>query len=162
MEIEINDKYDMLKLENQLCFPLYAASRQIVKLYTPYLKKLNLTYTQYITLMVLWEKGDATIKDLTQALYLDTGTMTPLLRKMEKSGLITRTRSKKDERVVNIRLTDAGWALREKALEIPPAIAGCVHLSREDAVSLYRILYQILDPGSAEDQSDDTQHVKES
>ncbi len=136
--------YDVLKLENQICFPLYACARQIVRLYTPYLNELGITYTQYITLMVLWEKGDVPIKELTKALYLDTGTMTPLLRKMEQNGLITRTRSKEDERVVTISLTKEGWALREKAIKIPSAVSGCVDLPQEEVVQLYQTLHKIL------------------
>jgi len=136
--------YEALKLENQFCFPLYACARQVVRLYTPYLNELGITYTQYITLMVLWEKGDVPIKELTKALYLDTGTMTPLLRKMEQNGLITRTRSKEDERVVTISLTDKGWALREKAASIPAAVGSCIDLPQEDAQKLYQTLYQIL------------------
>ena len=136
--------YEALKLENQLCFPLYACARQVVRLYTPYLNELGITYTQYITLMVLWEKGDVPIKELTKALYLDTGTMTPLLRKMEQNGLITRTRSKEDERVVTISLTDKGWALRDKAVSIPSTVGSCIDLPQEDAHQLYQTLYQIL------------------
>ncbi len=141
-------KYDCLKLDNQLCFPLYAAARKIVRVYTPYLKELDLTYTQYITMMVLWEEGEVTVKDLTNRLMLDTGTMTPLLHKMEKNGLVTRSRSKEDERVVKIGLTEAGWALREKAVEIPPQIGSCVNISGQEAMQLYQTLYRIL--GAAE------------
>ena len=139
------DKYDCLKLDNQLCFPLYACSRQIVRAYTPYLKELDLTYTQYITLMVLWEEGTVPIKELTSRLHLDTGTMTPLLRKMEKNGLIIRSRSTEDERVVEITLTEAGWALREKAVKIPQQISCCVTLDPEEAQTLYGLLYKLLD-----------------
>lgn len=137
-------KYDALKLENQLCFPLYAASRQIVRMYTPYLNELGITYTQYITLMVLWEKGDVPIKELTKTLYLDTGTMTPLLRKMEQNGLITRTRSKEDERSVVISLTEKGHALRDDALAVPQAVGSCIDLNPADAQKMYELLYQLL------------------
>ena len=137
-------KYDALKLENQLCFPLYAASRQIVRMYTPYLNELGITYTQYITLMVLWEKGDVPVKELTKTLYLDTGTMTPLLRKMEQNGLITRTRSKEDERSVVISLTEKGLALREDALAVPQAVGSCIDLAPADAQKLYGLLYQLM------------------
>lgn len=136
--------YDVLKLENQLCFPLYACARQVVRLYSPFLSELGITYTQYITLMVLWEKGDVPVKELTKALYLDTGTMTPLLRTMEKHGLVTRTRSKEDERVVIISLTEKGLALREQALNIPAAAAGCIDLEPEEAKNLYQTLYKLL------------------
>ncbi len=139
------DQYESLKLDNQLCFPLYAVSRQIVRSYTPYLKKLDLTYTQYITLMVLWEEGSVPIRKLTQRLHLDTGTMTPLLRKMEENGLVTRTRSKEDERVVMISLTEKGWDLREEAVKIPAQMTKCMTLSPEDTKELYRILHLLLE-----------------
>lgn len=137
--------YDVLKLENQLCFPLYACARQVVRLYSPFLSELGVTYTQYITLMVLWEKGDVPVKELTKALYLDTGTMTPLLRNMEKHGLLTRTRSTEDERVVMISLTEKGWALREEAVKIPSEVAGCIKMEPAEAMGLYQTLYKLLD-----------------
>ena len=137
-------EYEALKLDNQLCFPLYARARGVVRLYTPYLNELGITYTQFITLMVLWEKGDVPIKELTGRLFLDTGTMTPLLRKMEQNGLITRTRSKEDERVVMISLTDKGRALRDQAASIPAAVGSCIDLPQEEAIQLYQTLYKIL------------------
>ena len=137
---------DPLRLENQLCFPLYAASRKIVNLYTPYFKPLGITYTQYIVLMVLWAQDGVSVRSLGERLYLDSGTLTPLLKKMESSGLVRRERAKEDERVTRIYLTEAGRALHEKCLEIP------VHLSRsisafslEDAKTLYDLLYRLLD-----------------
>ena len=137
---------DPLRLENQLCFPLYAASRKIVNLYTPYFKPLGITYTQYIVLMVLWAQDGVSVRSLGERLYLDSGTLTPLLKKMESSGLVRRERAKEDERVTRIYLTEAGHALHEKCLEIP------VHLSRsisafslEDAKTLYDLLYRLLD-----------------
>ena len=137
---------DPLRLENQLCFPLYAASRKIVNLYTPYFKPLGITYTQYIVLMVLWAQDGVSVRELGERLYLDSGTLTPLLKKMESSGLVRRERAKEDERVTRIYLTEAGRALHEKCLEIP------VHLSRsisafslEDAKTLYDLLYRLLD-----------------
>ena len=137
---------DPLRLENQLCFPLYAASRKIVNLYTPYFKPLGITYTQYIVLMVLWAQDGVSVRELGERLYLDSGTLTPLLKKMESSGLVRRERAKEDERVTRIYLTEAGRALHEKCLEIP------VHLSRslgafspEDAQTLYDLLYRLLD-----------------
>ena len=136
---------DPLRLENQLCFPLYAASRKIVNLYTPYFKPLGITYTQYIVLMVLWAQDGVSVRELGERLYLDSGTLTPLLKKMESSGLVRRERAKEDERVTRIYLTEAGRALHEKCLEIP------VHLSRsisafslEDARTLYDLLYRLL------------------
>ena len=137
-------KYDSLKLENQLCFPLYAASREIIKQYKPFLDELDLTYTQYIAMMVLWEKKALTVKELGLLLYLDSGTLTPLLKKMEAKGLLTRTRSTEDERSLNIKITPAGEALRERALGVPKAMAKCARINGEDARALYRILYKIL------------------
>ncbi len=141
----MDQKYECLRLDSQLCFPLYAASRKIVQKYTPYLKELDLTYTQYITLMVLWEEEEVTVKDLTKRLFLDTGTMTPLLHKMEKNGLVIRCRSKEDERVVKISLTEKGWALRDQAAEIPPKLAACVNLSPEEGYQMYQLLYKLLE-----------------
>jgi len=136
--------YEALKLENQLCFPLYACSREIVKQYKPFLDEIGLTYTQYISMMVLWEKKSVSVKKLGDALYLDSGTLTPLLKKMEAQGLITRCRDKADERSVIIELTEQGEQLKERAVEIPEKIMDCVPLSREDAATLYRLLYKTL------------------
>lgn len=144
-------KYDVLKLENQLCFPLYAASREIIKLYKPYLDEIDLTYTQYIAMMVLWEKKSLNVKELGKCLHLDSGTLTPLLKKMEAKELITRTRSDKDERNLIVRITEKGESLREKAIQVPQAIAGCTSLDPEEAAALYRILYKILGELSAQD-----------
>ncbi len=141
----MNDKYDKLKLENQLCFPLYAASKEIVRRYKPFLDKLDMTYTQYITMMVMWEHKKLTVKELGQYLYLDSGTLTPLLKTMEKKGWVERNRSKEDERVLHVSITDAGQALREKALCIPEQMASCVCLNPEDAAMLYQLLNKILD-----------------
>ena len=137
-------KYDALKLENQLCFPLYACAREVIKRYKPFLDRIDLTYTQYIAMMVLWEKDSVSVKELGEALYLDSGTLTPLLKKMESKGLITRRRSEEDERSLIVRLTDAGRALREEALEVPVQMAGCVCLEPAEAQELYRLLYKLL------------------
>lgn len=139
--------YDALKLSNQLCFPLYACSRQIIRLYTPVLEPLGLTYTQYITLLALWEKSDETVKTLGERLYLDSGTLTPLLKKLEEQGLIKRERSQTDERNVVVHLTEQGLLLKEKALEVPKKVASCVNLSQKDAIELHRILHLILSDG---------------
>lgn len=136
--------YPQLKLENQICFPLYAVSRKIISLYTPYLKPLGLTYTQYLVMMVLWEKEAITVSELCRSLRLDNGTVTPLLKKMEKAGLVTRSRSKTDERVVTVSLTEAGWDLEEKARDIPDSIGNCIHMDKDEALRLYRTLYKIL------------------
>ncbi|MDO4648419.1 MAG: MarR family transcriptional regulator [Eubacteriales bacterium] len=134
-----------LHLENQLCFPLYACARKVVGLYTPYFKPLGITYTQYIVLLVLWEEDQLPVGDLCRKLYLDNGTMTPLLKKMEEHGLLTRTRSTKDERVVVVTLTDKGRELKQKALEIPGNIAPCMKLDPEEAQTLYKLLYKIIE-----------------
>ena len=138
-----------LKLENQLCFPLYAAARKITGLYTPYLKPLGLTYTQYIVFMVLWEEDHLPVGSIGERLHLDNGTLTPMLKKLEAAGYLTRERSKADERSVIISLTEKGKALAETAKGIPPAVGGCVPLSVEESMTLYRLLYKILDPEKA-------------
>lgn len=140
----MNDEYSCLKLENQLCFPLYAVARKITGQYTPFLKPLGITYTQYIVLMVLWEKDKVSVGDLCTKLYLDSGTLTPLLKKMEDKGWIIRSRSKQDERVVHIQLTEEGMNLRDACKTIPAKVGACVPLNPEDAQKLYSILYQIL------------------
>lgn len=135
---------DMLKLDNQLCFPLYAASREIIKLYHEPLSKIGLTYTQYITMMVLWEEKRINVKDLGKRLFLDSGTLTPLLKVLEKDGYITRMRSKEDERVLVVELTKEGAELKKKAAGIPLEVGQCIQLSVDDAKELYRLLYLIL------------------
>lgn len=137
-------QYDLLKLENQLCFPLYAAARSTIRLYKPLLDKLDLTYTQYITMMVLWERKSLTAKELGDLLFLDSGTLTPLLKKMEAKGYLTRKRSSVDERSLVVTVTDAGMALREEALSVPVAMAECLTLPKEEAMTLYDILYKML------------------
>ena len=137
--------YDALKLENQLCFPLYACSRSIVNLYTPFLKPLGLTYTQYIVFLVLWEQDGITVGELGAKLHLDNGTITPLLKKMQDKGYVTRERSKSDERVVIVSLTDEGRALREEAVKIPASIGQCVPLEPDETATLYELLYKVLD-----------------
>ena len=135
---------DALKLENQLCFPLYAASRKIIREYKPFLDPLDLTYTQYIVMMVMWEHGTITARDLSRRLCLDSGTLTPLLKKMEMKGLVTRNRSAEDERVMDVSITDKGRALEEKAGKVPAQIAGCIRMEPEEAAQLYTLLYRIL------------------
>ena len=142
--IAMDKKYDALKLENQLCFPLYACSREVIKLYKPFLDELDLTYTQYIAMMVLWEKKSVTVKELGAVLHLDSGTLTPLLKKMEAKGLLTRRRSTEDERSLIVSLTEQGEALRERAVDIPAKMSKCVNLEPEEARELYRLLYKLL------------------
>ncbi|WP_130838373.1 MarR family winged helix-turn-helix transcriptional regulator [Lachnoclostridium sp. Marseille-P6806] len=136
---------ERLKLDHQLCFPLYAASRNIVKRYTPFFRPLGITYTQYIVFMALWEKDGETVGELGERLFLDTGTLTPLLKKMEQAGYLTRTRESRDERVVTIRLTQQGRDMKEKCAEIPEKIGGCIRLSPEEAGALYRLLHKLLE-----------------
>jgi Transcriptional regulators len=138
------DRYAGLRLKNQLCFPLYAASREIIRHYRPHLDALDLTYTQYITMMVLWEEREISVKQLGNRLYLDSGTLTPLLKSLEAKGYVTRCRSEADERVVLIRLTDAGLKLQEKALSVPVGMRQCVTLTEEEAAVLYKLLYKLL------------------
>ena len=139
------DDYPQLKLEGQLCFPLYAAARKIVNVYNPLLKQIGLTYTQYIVLLALWEYGKTTVGELCRALYLDCGTLTPLLKKMEENGWVVRTRSKGDERVVNVSVTDAGWKLREQVKDFPEQVGGCIAMPREDLYTLYTLLRKLLE-----------------
>ena len=142
----MSKKYDQLLLKNQLCFPLYACSRKIVGNYTPYLKPLGLTYTQYIVLMVLWERESVNVGQLGEILRLDAGTLTPLLKRLEKAGYVTRERSREDERVTVIRITPEGADLKEKCRDIPMKMSkeGSA-LSAEEAKELYRLLYLFLD-----------------
>ena len=140
-----NSKYDALLLSNQLCFPLYACSREIIKQYKPFLDEIDLTYTQYITMMVLWESRCVTVKELGQKLYLDSGTLTPLRKKMESKGFLTRKRSEEDERSLLVTITEKGEALRERAVNIPGKLTQCVKLSKEEIESLYSILYKLLE-----------------
>ena len=137
-------KKDPLRLENQLCFPLYACARETIKLYKPYLDELDLTYTQYIAMMVLWEKKAVTVKEMGAMLHLDSGTLTPLLKKMEAKGLLIRRRSTGDERSLIVSLTEEGEALRERAVDIPAKMSQCVNLEPEEARELYRLLYKLL------------------
>ncbi len=150
----IRSKYDVLKLENQLCFPMYACSREIVKRYKPFLDAIDLTYTQYIAMMVLWERRSVTVKELGECLYLDSGTLTPLLKKMEAKGLLTRARSGKDERNLIVTITEKGDALKDAAADIPLQIAGCTNLTAEEGALLYGILYKILGKDLSEDTTD--------
>lgn len=140
----MEDCYESLKIENQICFPLYAASKEIVRHYQALLSELDLTYTQYITMLVLWEYGDTNMKELGKHLFLDSGTLTPLIKKLEDKGYLRRKRNRKDERNLLITLTPEGVALKEKAVNIPREIGRCVKLPPEEATQLYKILYKVL------------------
>lgn len=141
------DKYgdEVLKLSNQICFPLYASGKEIVRKYQPYLEKLDLTYTQYIVLMVLWEKDHLSVKEIGAKLYLDSGTLTPLINKLITKGFVQKEKSPDDERELIISLTSDGIKLKEKAKEIPPLIAKKVKLTQKEARTLYTLLYKLLD-----------------
>ena len=145
----MSQQYEQLLLQNQLCFPLYACARKIVAEYTPYLKPLGLTYTQYIVFMVLWEKETVTAGELGKILHLDAGTLTPLLKHLEKDGYVTRQRSKEDERITNISITKKGNALKEKCKNIPLKLTASNQscgssLTQAEAKKLYEFLYKIL------------------
>lgn len=140
----MSDKYDAIKLDNQICFPLYACAKEIVRRYKPFLDELDLTYTQYIAMMVLWEEKEINVKDLGKKLYLDSGTLTPVLKRLEQKGMVARRRDQKDERILMISITAEGEALKEKAVEIPYKMKECVALDEKDARELYRILHLLL------------------
>ena len=135
---------ELLKLENQLCFPLYACSKEVVRRYTPHLDKLDLTYTQYLVMMALWEYGELSVGELGERLFLDSGTLTPMLKKMEDKGYVSRVRSSVDERRVNVRLTEAGEKLKEEAREVPMAMGQCVNIDPDDAAKLVHLFRKVL------------------
>lgn len=141
----MDERYRPLLLDSQLCFPLYACSKEIVRRYKPFLDKLDLTYTQYITMMVLWEKKEASVKELGKLLLLDSGTLTPVLKKLEKKGYVERERKSDDERSVLISITGKGLDLRDQALSIPQRMRSCMEVEDDDFKTLYRILHQLMD-----------------
>ena len=141
----MENDYESLKLENQLCFPLYACSKEVIRKYKPYLDKIDLTYTQYITMMVLWEKKSLNVKELGKVLFLDSGTLTPMLKKLEGKGYIARQRSAEDERSVIITVTDSGEQLKDSAVSIPEKVGKCIQLEPEEVLQLYKLLYKVLD-----------------
>lgn len=136
--------YDDLRLDNQLCFPLYVLSKEVIKQYRPYLDKINLTYTQYIAMMVIWEKEKINVKELGKKLYLDSGTLTPVLKSLEAKGFVTRYRSQEDERLLMVEITAEGIALKDKALEIPRKMVSKIDISLNDAIVMHRQLYNLL------------------
>ena len=136
--------YDSLKIENQLCFPLYICSKEIVKKYKPFLEKLDLTYTQYITMLILWEYKSMNVKELGDRLFLDSGTLTPLLKKLEAKEYIERNRSDKDERNLIISITKKGEELKDKALDVPKGMSECINLDSKEAEILYKTLYKLI------------------
>lgn len=141
----MEDEFDSLKLGNQLCFPLYACAKEIVRQYTPLLETVGLTYTQYITMMVLWEHGSMRSKQIGELLYLDSGTLTPVLKRLEEKGWVTRCRAKDDERNLWVCVTEEGYALRLRVKDIPEQVSTQVMLDQDEAVELHRLLYRLLD-----------------
>jgi len=139
------ENYDVLKIENQLCFPLYAAARELMKLYRPYLEEIDLTYTQYIAMLVMWEKGGVSVRDLGRKLHLDSGTLTPVLKSLEAKGLVKRYRCSSDERVLIVEPSEKGLNLKDAALNIPEQMAAYVKLTQEETAALYSLLYKLLD-----------------
>ena len=134
------DRYESIRLKNQLCFPLYACSKEIIRQYRKPLEKLGLTYTQYVVMMVLWEDGGMTEGDLGKKVYLDSGTLAPLLKRMEKQGIINRVRPDDNERKLFISLTEKGEAMKEQALDVPKAMNGCIDLPENELKELKRLL----------------------
>ncbi|MBR4145939.1 MAG: MarR family transcriptional regulator [Lachnospiraceae bacterium] len=155
---EKKSKYDSLKLQNQVCFPLYACSKELVRQYSPHLKKLDLTYTQYVVMMVMWEKETVSSRELADSTHLDYGTLTPVLKRLEKVGYITRKRSPEDERLLILTLTDAGRKLKDKAVNIPSCMAKCMGLTMDEFKQLYLLTYMALknmENNETEEESDE-------
>ena len=144
-EVPPASRDELLKLDNQLCFPLYACAKEVVRRYTPFLDELGITYTQYITLMALWEADGMSVGQLGKRLYLDSGTLTPLLKKMEQRGLVERRRDEADERRVCVFLTDEGTALKQRAYDVPLQVGACMSMDSEDALQLWTLLHKTLD-----------------
>ena len=141
----MNDKYETIRLKNQLCFPIYLCSKEIIRKYTKVLQKLDLTYTQYIVMMYFWENKTSNVKELGKNLILDSSTLTPLLKKLENKGYLTRTRSQQDERNLVLELTDKGENLKEQALTVPNEVGKCLSLSEDESITLYKLLYKLLE-----------------
>lgn len=138
------EKFDNLKIENQICFPLYACSKEIIKKYKPLLDKYDLTYTQYLVMMIMWDKKQINVKELGKCLYLDSGTLTPVLKKLESKGYVERKRSEEDERNLIINISKKGKELKKYIKEVPTIMGESIDLTAEEATTLYRILYKIL------------------
>lgn len=144
MHNDENSKYDCLKLSSQLCFPLYAVSKEIIRRYKPFLDELDLTYTQYIAMMAMWEHRELNVKELGELLFLDSGTLTPVLKKLEHKGYVTRNRSRRDERNLIVTITDEGLALRDKALDLPNKMGACMGLDSTEFQMLYTAVLHLL------------------
>lgn len=146
-------EFDCLKIENQLCFPLYACSKELIKKYTPYLNELDLTYTQYIAMLVMWEYNEMNVKALGEKLFLDSGTLTPLLKKLETKGYIKRVKDANDERNIIVSVTPKGKELKAHAKSIPGLIGKCLNLDEKEVINLYTILYKILNGFKADSEN---------
>ena len=140
----MENKYEALSLKNQLCFPIYLCSKELIRKYTPLLEELNLTYTQYIVMMYFWEKKESNVKEIGKTLLLDSSTLTPLLKKLESKGYIKRKRSVSDERNLQITITGKGELLKEEALDIPKKIGKCLDLNEDEIKTLYTLIYKVL------------------
>ena len=140
----MDQRFDALKLGNQLCFPLYVCAKEIVKKYKPYLDEIDLTYTQYITMMAMWEHEELSVKELGEYLFLDSGTLTPVLKTLEKKGFLSRKRSSTDERMLVVTLSESGRDLRARAVEVPFKMQSCMSIDEKDAADLYRILHKMM------------------
>lgn len=140
----MTERYDALALKNQLCFPIYLCSKEIIRRYTPILEKIDLTYTQYIVMMYLWEMKTSNVKDMGGALLLDSGTLTPILKKLESKGYVKRERSRKDERNLIITLTEKGERLKVRAVSVPQEMCCCFALSDDEAKTLGSLIYKVL------------------
>lgn len=140
----MQEEYEALRLENQLCFPLYACAKEVTRRYKPFLDPLDLTYTQYITMMVLWDKKEVRVKDLGEVLYLDSGTLTPLLKRLEQKGLISRSRYQDDERALCVRITEEGEKLQHRAISVPKEMRACIPLNEEEMFVLKKLLSRTL------------------
>ncbi|WP_321286741.1 MarR family transcriptional regulator [uncultured Sunxiuqinia sp.] len=135
---------EILNLKSQVCFPIYTLSREIIHQYRPFLDELDITYSQYLVLMVLWEQEPQTVNQIGKKLYLDSGTLTPLLKRLELKKMITRTRKQSDERVVEIGLTENGLHLKSKALSIPEKVIEAMGVTSEELLELKEIVIKIL------------------
>ncbi|MST61669.1 MarR family transcriptional regulator [Peptostreptococcus anaerobius] len=140
----MKDKFDVLKLENQICFPIYACSKEIIKKYRPLLRELDLTYTQYLVMLIMWEYKSMKIKELGEKLLLDSGTITPVVKSLEKKGFVEKRRSDEDERIVEVSVTELGWITREKAVEIPSKLIECIGLDEKEGIQLYSLIRKLL------------------
>ncbi|MDY2795063.1 MarR family transcriptional regulator [Peptostreptococcus porci] len=140
----MKDKFDVLKLENQICFPIYACSKEIIKKYRPLLRELDLTYTQYLVMLIMWEYKSMKIKELGEKLLLDSGTITPVVKSLEKKGFVEKRRSDEDERIVEVSVTELGWSTREKAVEIPSKLIECIGLDEKEGIQLYSLIRKLL------------------